>query len=125
MAGLSGCGSDPEPADRYTPAATTPAPEPGIWATGLTPDLYNKLGEVAVAANFALMGEVGAKPVLLEGVAYQVIDNCANVAQGIESWDELIAGDQQIEALNDGGVVSFYHFVRDQICPNVDPSKLE
>lgn len=74
--------------------------------------------------NFGRMGEVGAKPVLLDTVTYQVISNCGDVTRRIESWDELIADAQEHTSLNDEDAVTFYNFVRDEICPNVDPNKL-
>ncbi len=120
--GLIGCTEKEEV--QYVYPSTTNPPEPGIWTTGLTDDLYTRLGEISVKTNFGRMGEVGAKPVLLDTVTYQVISNCGDVTRQIASWDGLISDTQQHTSLNDEDVVTFYNFVRDEICPNVDPNKL-
>ncbi|PBI95369.1 hypothetical protein BKP42_44760 [Rhodococcus erythropolis] len=57
--------------------------------------------------NFGRMGMVGAKPVLLDTVTYQVISNCGDVTRRIESWDGLIADSQEHTTLNDEDVVTF------------------
>lgn len=120
--GLIGCTGEEEVQCVY-PSTTNP-PEPGIWATGSTDELYTRPGEISVKINFGRMGVVGAKPVLLDTVTYQVTSNCGDVTRRIESWDGLISDAQERTSLNDEAVVTFYNFVRDEICPNVDPNKL-
>ncbi|MFF1945139.1 hypothetical protein ACFVWF_23720 [Rhodococcus qingshengii] len=95
--GLIGCTEEEEVQCVY-PSTTNP-PEPGIWATGSTDELYTRLGEISVKINFGRMGVVGAKPVLLDTVTYQVISNCGDVTRRIESWDELIADAQEHTSL--------------------------
>lgn len=68
------------------------------------------------------MGEVGAKPVLLDTITYQVISNCVDGTRRIESWDGLIMDTQENSSLNDEDGVTFYNFARDEICPNVNPT---
>ncbi|NMM83094.1 hypothetical protein B2J88_01705 [Rhodococcus sp. SRB_17] len=122
---LSGCGDEEPEEVQYVYPRTTAAPEPGIWTTGLTTELYNRIGEVSAQTNFAKMGEVGVKTILLDRVTYQVISNCGEVTRHLETWDSLIKDTQDNTSLDDGDVVIFYNFVRDEVCPNVDPTKLD
>lgn len=52
--GLIGCTEEEEV--HYVYPSTTNPPEPGSWATGLTDELYTRLGEISVKTSFGRMG---------------------------------------------------------------------
>lgn len=126
-----GCGEEEEPqvAQRATVSATSSVLPLGsesakIWAAGMTEEVYTELGVVSQQTNFGKIRDNGPKPLLVDTLAYQFMNNCADVFAGVKTWDELINDTIANTDLAPVDVVKEYEFVQESICPITDGSKL-